>query len=85
MAIGPFENITQAKNVKSYISTRFLRFLVLLRKSSQHVTRGVYDFVPTQDFSEEWTDKKLYKKYGLTKDEIAFIESMITPMELENE
>ena len=85
LAIGPFENITQAKNVKSYISTRFLRFLVLLRKSSQHVTRGVYDFVPTQDFSEEWTDKKLYKKYGLTKDEIAFIESMITPMELENE
>ena len=85
LAIGPFENASLAKNVTSYITTRFLRFLVLLRKSSQHVTRGVYDFVPLQDFSEEWTDKKLYKKYGITKDEIAFIESMIRPMELDSE
>jgi len=39
-----------------------------------------YDFVPIQDFTKSWTDKKLYKKYGLTEDEIAFIESMIRPM-----
>jgi site-specific DNA-methyltransferase (adenine-specific) len=44
--------------------------------------KKVYSFVPMQDFSEEWTDEKLYKKYGFSKDEIAFIESMIRPMDL---
>lgn len=85
LLIGPFKTLTESKNVASYISTRFLRFLVLLRKSSQHVTRTVYDFVPMQDFSETWTDEKLYKRYGLTKDEVAFIESMVRPMELDGE
>jgi len=44
-------------------------------------TVAVYEFVPIQDFSKPWTDAQLYKKYKLTKDEIAFIESMIKPME----
>jgi site-specific DNA-methyltransferase (adenine-specific) len=38
-----------------------------------------------QDFSEPWTDEKLYKKYGLTEDEIEFIERMIPPMTLKTE
>ena len=41
----------------------------------------MYSVVPMQDFSKPWTDEELYKKYKLTKDEIAFIESMIKPME----
>ena len=69
-------------NVLSYIQTRFFRFLVLLRKNTQHAAKGVYQFVPTQNFDEPWTDEKLYKKYGLTEDEIAFIESMIRPMDV---
>ena len=44
--------------------------------------KKVYSFVPMQDFNEPWTDEKLYKKYGLTNDEIAFIDSMIRPMNL---
>jgi len=55
--------------------------MVMLVKNTQDALRRVYSFVPMQDFSEEWTDEKLYKKYGLTKDEIAFIDSMIRPME----
>jgi hypothetical protein len=85
MHIGPFKNKKQATNAKAYITTRFFRFLVLLHKPTQDATRAVYTFVPTQDFSEEWTDEKLYRKYGITKDEIAFIESMIRPMELDGE
>ncbi len=50
-----------------------------------HATSKVYTFVPMQDFNESWTDEKLYKKYKSTKKEIAFIESMIRPMELDNE
>jgi site-specific DNA-methyltransferase (adenine-specific) len=61
------------------------RFLVLLRKPTQNSSKGSYSFVPLQDFSKTWTDETLYKKYGITKGEIAFIESMIRPMELESE
>jgi len=69
-----------AKNVIPYLYSRFLRFLVYLKTSTQDVPPKAYSFVPLQDFNESWTDEKLYKKYGLTKDEIAFIESMIRPM-----
>lgn len=69
-----------ASSINSYVQTKFFRFLVSLRKISQHATRSTYKFVPVQDFSEPWTDEKLYKKYDLTQDEIAFIESMIRPM-----
>ena len=79
--IGPFESKEECENVISYIKTCFLRFLVMLRKVTQSTTREVYKFVPLQDFSHPWTDEMLYKKYGLTEDEIAFIESMIRPME----
>ena len=79
--IGPFDSKEECENVISYIKTRFLRFLVMLRKVTQSTTREVYKFVPLQDFSHPWTDEMLYKKYGLDKDEIAFIESMIRPME----
>ncbi len=69
----------------SYMKTKFFRFLVLLKKNTQHATSKVYSFVPMQNFSEEWTDEKLYKKYGLTQEEIDFIESMVRPMELADE
>src|SRR3989338_2482744 len=80
LVIGPYESKKIAENVISYIKTRFFRFLVMLRKNTQHATKKVYEFVPIQDFSEPWTDEKLYKKYKLTKEEIEFIESMIRPM-----
>ena len=61
--------------------TKFVRFLVLLRKNTQHATSKVYSFVPMQDFSKLWTDEELYQKYNLSQEEIDFIESMIKPME----
>ncbi len=85
LVAGVFSNKKQANNMVSYIVTRFLRFLVLLNKPTQHATSKVYTFVPVQDFNEAWTNEKLYKKYGLSKDEIAFIESMIRPMEASDE
>jgi len=80
---GSFDSLVHAANLQSYLATRFLRFLVLLRKNTQHATSKVYQFVPTQDFAQEWSDEKLYKKYGITDDEITFIESMVRPMELD--
>lgn len=81
LMIGPFDTTNECENAMSYIRTKFFRFLVLLRKNTQHATSKVYQFVPLQDFSHPWTDEMLYKKYNLTEDEIAFIESMIRPME----
>ena len=81
LLIGPFKEKKEAENVLTYIKTKFFRLLVLLRKNTQHATQKVYQFVPLQDFSHPWTDEMLYKKYGLTDEEIAFIESMIRPME----
>jgi site-specific DNA-methyltransferase (adenine-specific) len=81
--LGAFKTRIEARNCISYASTCFLRFLVSLLSFSQDITRERFIYVPMQDFSEPWTDEKLYKKYGLTQDEIAFIESMIRPMEVE--
>lgn len=81
MVIGPYANKKRAENVLSYIKTKFFRFMVLLIKNTQHSPARVYSFVPVQDFDEAWTDEQLYAKYGLTTEEINFIESMIRHME----
>lgn len=85
VVIGPYRTKIEVVNVISYIRTKFFRFLVLLQKNTQDALKRVYTFVPVQDFSKSWTDEKLYKKYGLTKSEISFIESMIRPLESDNE
>ena len=78
---GPYKTKEEAENAITYIKTKFFHFLLGLRKNTQHPTQKVYKLIPMQDFSEPWTDEKLYKKYGLTQEEIDFIESMIRPME----
>ncbi|OIO76809.1 MAG: restriction endonuclease [Hydrogenophilaceae bacterium CG1_02_62_390] len=77
LVAGHFDNETMALNYAQYLRTRFARFLVSLRKATQHATRDVYAFIPDLPLDQEWTDAKLYKRYGLTKDEIAFIESQV--------
>ncbi|MBQ3343477.1 MAG: Eco57I restriction-modification methylase domain-containing protein [Kiritimatiellae bacterium] len=88
---GHFASKSKAMNLANYLRTRFVRFLVSLRKATQHATRDVYAFVPIQDFASssdiDWSrpvseiDNQLYAKYGVTKSEQKFIESMIKPME----
>ena len=80
--IGGFKYEQEARNLMTYIQTKFFRFMVMLLKNTQHALKKVYSLVPQQDFSKPWTDAELYEKYGLTDEEIAFIESMIKPMEL---
>ncbi len=80
LVAGRFDNETSARRYAAYLRSRFVRFLVSLRKSTQHANRSVYTFVPDIPLDCEWTDEKLYERYGLTRDEIAFIESMVRPM-----
>lgn len=81
----------EAENLVKYLKTRFSRFMHSLAKASQDATSKTYQFVPMQDFTDnsdiKWNkgvseiDKQLYKKYGLSPDEIEFIEQKIKPME----
>ena len=81
LLIGCFENMEETRNCLSYIKTKFFRALLFYNRHSLNISRDSFDLIPLQDFSHPWTDEMLYKKYNLTEDEIAFIESMIRPME----
>ena len=81
LLIGHMKTKTLAKNLLNYVKTRFFRFLLSSVLLTQNIAKDKFLFVPLQDFSKPWTDEELYKKYGLTEEEIAFIESMIRPME----
>ncbi|MCX7025274.1 MAG: Eco57I restriction-modification methylase domain-containing protein [Spirochaetes bacterium] len=83
LVAGHFDNEADASYYAKYLSTRFVRFLVSLRKQTQDAARGVYGFVPDLPLNQEWTDAKLYKRYGLTKKEIAFIESQVAEHKIE--
>lgn len=81
LILGVFDKPLDAKNMATYVQTKFFRFLLLQSLTSIHITKDSFQFVPMQDFSKPWVDEELYKKYNLTADEIKFIESMIKPME----
>ncbi|MEG1838915.1 MAG: Eco57I restriction-modification methylase domain-containing protein, partial [Bacteroidaceae bacterium] len=88
--IYPFATHTEATNCDKYLKTKFVRLLIGIRKQDQGAGRDVYQYIPLQDFTEnsniDWTksvaeiDAQLYSKYGLSEEEIVFIESMIKPM-----
>ncbi len=82
LCIGPLDSKNEAESVLSYLTCRLTRLLILLHKPSQDTTRKVYTFVPTQDWTKQWTDADLYAKYGLTVSEIAFIEKIVRPMDI---
>ena len=81
LLLGTFDEENEANNLAGYVKTSFFRFLLSTILLTQNIAKDKFQFVPLQDFSHPWTDEMLYKKYGLTQEEIAFIESMIRPME----
>ena len=82
---GPFASEAEAVSCNSYLRTRFARFLISLRKITQDLPRATYSWLPQQGWDRTWTDAELYEKYGLIESEIAFIESMIRPMDSSDE
>ena len=77
LVIGLCANEREAKNLAAYMRTRFVRFLVSLRKITQNITRDSYKFVPKLKMDREWTDQELYERYKISKDQVKFIESLI--------
>lgn len=90
ISIGKFDTITEAKALEKYIKTKFLRAMLSVLKVTQNGNRGVWKMIPLQDFSPssdiDWSqsiadiDQQLYAKYGLSAEEIAFIESHVKEM-----
>lgn len=81
LLLHKFDNKNEADNCASYFRTRFVRYLISVALTSMNIAKENFRFVPLQDYSKPWTDEELYAKYRLTDEEIAFIESMIRPME----
>lgn len=89
-SIGAFDTEIEANNLASYIKCKFTRSLLGILKATQHITPEKWKFVPLQDFTPasdiDWSksiseiDRQLYKKYGLSQDEIDFIESHVKEM-----
>ena len=81
MLLSTFDSKEACNNMLQFLKTRFVRALVAMATSTQHLSKANFRFVPLQDFSRPRTDADLYAKYGLTDEEIQFIESMIKPMD----
>lgn len=81
LVAGSFDTEEEANNLVTYLKTKFARFLIMQMLASMNMSKASYSFVPVQDFSRSWTDEELYAKYGITDEEVAFIDSMIKPMD----
>lgn len=75
-----FDTKEKAQNFEKYVRTRFFRFLISLKKNTQHLSKDRFSFVPDLDMSQEWTDEKLFKRYGITEKEQEFIKSIVKEM-----
>jgi site-specific DNA-methyltransferase (adenine-specific) len=80
LVAGAFDSQKEAENYEIYLRTRFVRFLVGVLKNTQDVSRNKFQFVPILSMKESWNDEKLFKKFGITKNEQDFIFSMIREM-----
>lgn len=81
IVLGTFDTEKEAINFKQYMHCKFSRFMLRLTFSSMHIAKSNFMFVPVQDFTEEWTDNKLYQKYLLTNEEINLIEKTMRPLD----
>ncbi len=90
LLLGNFYSSDEAYNLSHYLKTKFFRYLLLQALASMNISRGNFRFVPLQDFTVQsdidWNksiyeiDQQLYAKYGLSEEEIAFIEGAIKEM-----
>jgi site-specific DNA-methyltransferase (adenine-specific) len=75
----------EARAISTYMKTKFFRFMVSIRKGTQHNKADTFLYVPELDMGKLWTDALLYKYFDLTSTEIEYIENMIREMAFTNE
>lgn len=81
LLLAAFDSKAEAIHFAEYMCLRFPRFLLHETYSSMNISKQNFRFVPFLDYSKEWTDKELFKRYGCNEEEISMIESIIRPME----
>ncbi len=81
LVIDSFDGKKKAENLSAFLTTKFARFLVGLRKNTQHITSDRFAFVPKLPMDKKWDDQELQKYFGLTTEEISFIDLLVRPME----
>lgn len=84
LVVGKYDSEFEAENMANFLKTKFCRFLVSTILLTQNITKGKFIFVPSLPMTENWNDEKLYVRYGLSKEEIQFIEQLIRPIENNN-
>ncbi len=84
LVVGAYKNKSHAQNMAEFLKTKFVRFLVAQLSFSQDIFKDKFLFVPALNMSTKWSDQSLYERYNLSKEEIAFIDSLIRPMENES-
>tara|TARA_B100000941_G_C28386470_1_gene490285 strand:- start:261 stop:914 length:654 start_codon:yes stop_codon:yes gene_type:complete len=77
LVAGSFKTLKQAKNLSTYLKTRFVRFMLFQALTSQDISREKFCFVPQIDFEKEIKDKELFKTFKLDSKEISIIEKLI--------
>ena len=77
LALYETKDVNKIYNVASYLQTKFAKFLILMMKPTQDVLKKSYSLLPIQNFSKSTTDDELFQKYGITDEEIVFINSLV--------
>jgi site-specific DNA-methyltransferase (adenine-specific) len=80
LVVSRFSSEAEAIRFATYLRTRFVRFLVSLRKNTQDIYNERFQFVPDIPMDRVWSDSELYELYDISLEEIAYIESMIRQM-----
>lgn len=78
---GAFNTEAEAASFSSFLRTKLARFLVLMRKSTQHISKKSFTDVPVMNWNVQWTDQALYKFFGIEPSEVEYIESLVRPMD----
>jgi site-specific DNA-methyltransferase (adenine-specific) len=72
-----FNTEVEAGNFLTYLKTNFSRFCLSISKNSTDLNKIEFSKIPYLDFTQEWTDEKLYQEFNLTQEEINFINTHI--------
>ena len=79
--VGFFDTKEEAENYKDFLCCKFTRFMLRTTYSSVHLSQSNFIFVPKMDYTQHWDDKKLYKYFNFSTEEIELVETTMRPMD----
>lgn len=80
LVVGDYDTEKEAKNMQSFLKTRFARFMIALVKNTQNLTKAGFQFTPKLSMSRSWSDEELFDHFGIGLEEQEFIDTIVKPM-----